>query len=120
MLNRIANRHAEREQQHLRTSKERRAKDDIADRPPVLERAEDEDELQDDIDGNADDRPDQIDDEERDRFGVAESELLLEGGDGDEKGDAEHEETRDAQELGMEKHVSALARSEAGGWKAYP
>lgn len=89
MLDRITYRHAKRKQQHHAARIKHRAKDDIADGPPVLERAEDEDELRDDVDGNADKWPEEVDDEQADGFGEAESELLLEGCDGDEERDAE-------------------------------
>lgn len=38
------------------------AKDDIADGPAVLQRAEDENELRDNVDGHADERPEEVDD----------------------------------------------------------
>jgi len=77
----IANRYAESEEQDLSTSIESSAEDDVTDGPPVLEGAEDQDELRDDVDRNADERPDDVDDEERDGFGIVEPKELLEGGD---------------------------------------
>lgn len=63
MLDRITYRHAKRKQQHHAARIKHRAKDDIANWPPVFERAEDEDELQDDVDGDADEWPEEVDDE---------------------------------------------------------
>ena len=91
MFNRITNRHTKRKQQHLTSSKKRCAKDDIAYWPSVFKRAEDEDELRDNVDGDTDERPDDVDYEESDRFGVWETKELLEGGYGDEKGDAKYD-----------------------------
>lgn len=92
MFDGIANRYAEGEEQDLSTSIESCAEDDVADGPPVLEGAEDQDELRDDVDWNADERPDDVDDEERDGFGIVEPKELLEGGDGDEERYSEDEE----------------------------
>ena len=99
MLDRITDRRAEREQQHLAAPKERRAEYDVADGPPVVQGAEDEDELGDDVHGDAEERPEEVDDEQGDGFGVVEAEFLLEGGDGDEEGDGEYEEAGYAEEL---------------------
>ena len=52
-----------------------------------VERAQDEDELEDDVDDNADSRPEEVDDVERDRVGVREASKGLERGDGDEERD---------------------------------
>jgi len=99
MLDRITDRRAKREEQHLATPEERCAEYDVANGPPVVKGAEDEDELGYDVDGYADERPEEVDDEESDGFGVVEAEFLFEGGDGDEEGDGEYEETGYAEEL---------------------
>jgi hypothetical protein len=90
MFNRIANRHTKREQQDLTSSIKCCTKDDITYWPSVFKCTEDEDELGDDVDGDTDERPDDVDYEERNGFGVRESKKLFEGGYGDEKGDAEY------------------------------
>jgi len=88
----IANRYAESEEQDLSTGVESSTEDDVTDGPPVLEGAEDQDELRDDVDRDTDERPDDVDDEERDWFGIVEPKELLEGGDGDEERYSEDEE----------------------------
>ena len=52
---------------------ERNAKDDIADRPAVIEGAKDENELGDDVDDDADDGPEDVDHPETDGVGVGEA-----------------------------------------------
>lgn len=99
MLDRITDRRAKREEQHLATPEERRAEYDVANGPPVVEGTEDEDELGYDVDGDADEGPEEVDDEEGNGFGVVEAEFLFEGGDGDEEGDGEYEEAGYAEEL---------------------
>ena len=61
MLNCIANRHAKREQYHLRNDEECRSKDNVANRPSVVERAEDENKLRDNVDDRTNERPEEID-----------------------------------------------------------
>jgi hypothetical protein len=70
MLDRIANCHAERKQQDLASSVKCCTKDDITDWPSVLQSTEDEDELGDDVYGDADERPEDVDYEKSDGFGV--------------------------------------------------
>jgi len=82
VLDGITNCNAESEQQDLTASKEHGAEDDVADWPSILKGAEDKDELGNDVDGDTDERPDEIDDEKCDWFCVVKSEFLLEGGDG--------------------------------------
>jgi hypothetical protein len=65
--------------------------DDITYWPSVFESTEDENELRDDVDGDTDERPEDVDYEESDGFGVGESEELFEGGYGDKKGGTENE-----------------------------
>lgn len=99
MFDGVANRHAESEEEDQCASVERRSKYDISDRPAVFERAEDENQLQYNIDGHADERPDEVDNEKSERFRVVEAKLLLECGDGDKETNSEHDETGDAKEL---------------------
>jgi len=99
MLDRITDRRAKREEQHLATPEERCAEYDVADGPPVVEGAENKDELGYDVDGDADEWPEKVDDEEGDGLGVVEAKLLFEGGDGDEEGNGEYKETGYAEEL---------------------
>ena len=54
MFDSITDGHAKRKEQYLRDDEERRAKEDITNRPPVIKRAEDEDELGYDIDRGTD------------------------------------------------------------------
>ena len=99
VLDCITDRRAKREEQHLSTGEERCAEYDVANGPPVIEGAEDKDELGYDVDGDADKRPEEVDDEEGDGFGVVETKLLFESGDGDEEGDGKDEEAGYAEEL---------------------
>lgn len=99
MLDRITDRRAKREEQHLATGEERCAEYDVANGPPIVEGAEDKNELGYDVDGDAEEGPDEVDDEEGDGFGIVKAELLLEGGDGDEEGDGEYEEAGYTEEL---------------------
>ena len=94
MFNCIANRRTEREQQHLTSSIKCCTKDDVTYGPSVFKCTEDKDELGDDIDGDTDERPNNIDYEQSHRFGVWESEELFEGSDGDEEGDTEYDKAR--------------------------
>jgi hypothetical protein len=57
VLDRIAYGLAECEKEDLSDGEEGSTKDDIANRPPIIEGAEYENELGDDVDGNADERP---------------------------------------------------------------
>lgn len=91
MFDRVTNCHTERKQQHLTSSIKRCTKDDITYWPSIFECAEDEDELGDDVDGDTNQRPDYVDYEESDGFGVWESEKLLECGYGDEEWDTKYE-----------------------------
>lgn len=69
MLNGIANRHTECEQQDLTSSIKYGAKDNITNWPSVFQCTEDKDKLGDDVDGDADKRPENVDYEERDGLG---------------------------------------------------
>ena len=99
MLNGIADGHAECKQEHLTSGKESGSKDDITDRPSVFECTENEDELGDNVYRNADEWPEDVYDVKCNGGGVGEAKELLEGGNGDEEGCTEDEETGDAEEL---------------------
>ena len=62
MFDCVADGDAERKEQHLCDCEKRCAEDDVTDGPPVIESAEDEDELGDDIEGGADEGPKDIND----------------------------------------------------------
>jgi hypothetical protein len=96
----VADRDAESEQDHLGDSEERGPEYDISDRPTVFKRSEHENELGDDVDHSADQGPQDVDDPQGDGLSIAKSDILLEGGDGEEEPDAEDDQTRDPQELG--------------------
>ena len=106
MFDRIAYRNAEREQQNLTPCIESCAKDDIADRPPILECTEDQNQLRDDVNWDADERPKHVYDVQCDRIRVGEAEDLLKGGDSDEEGSTEDNEARDAEELQGKNKIS--------------
>ena len=99
MLDGVADGDREREEDDLRDGEERSAEHDVANRPAVLERAEDEDELRDDVDDGADERPEDVDDPQSDRLRKVEPCDLLEGGDGDKERHTERDERRYPEEL---------------------
>ena len=70
MLDSITYRHTERKQEDLRNNEEHCAKNDITNRPSVIECTEDEDKLRDDVDCGADDGPEDVHDPEGDGFQV--------------------------------------------------
>jgi hypothetical protein len=70
VFDRITDRHTKRKQQDLTTSIKCCTKDDITYWPSVFKSTEDENELRDDVDGDADERPEDVDYEESDGFGV--------------------------------------------------
>ena len=70
MFNRITDRHTKRKQQDLTSSIKCCTKDDITYWPSVFKSTEDENELRNDVDGDTDERPEDVDYEESDRFGV--------------------------------------------------
>jgi hypothetical protein len=70
VFNRIADRHAKRKQQNLPSSIKCCTKDDVTYWPSVFKSTEDENELRDDVDGDTDEWPDDVDYEESDGFGV--------------------------------------------------
>lgn len=59
---------AESKHENLGSDKERGAECNIADGPSVFQGSKDEDELRDDVDDNADQRPEEIYDPESDRI----------------------------------------------------
>ena len=57
MFYRIADVYTESKEEHLPNGEERGAKDDVANRPSVVERAENENELKDDVYDGTNERP---------------------------------------------------------------
>ena len=99
VLDGVADSNREREEDDLRDGEERGAEHDVADRPAVLERAEDEHELRDDVDDDADERPEDVDDPQPERLRVLEPRELFERGDRDEEAHAEDDEGGYLEEL---------------------
>lgn len=62
VLDRVADRGTERKKEHLRDREKGGTEDDIADRPAVIERAEDKHELRDRVNDCADEGPEYVDD----------------------------------------------------------
>lgn len=85
VFNSVADRYAESEQENLGNGEESGTEDDVTDGPPVVEGAEYEDKLGNNIDNGADKWPKNIDYPKPDRLVVLESGELLECGDGDEE-----------------------------------
>ncbi len=112
VLDRVAYRDREREEDDLRDREERRAEHDVPDRPAVLERAEHKHELRDDVHDRAHQRPQDVDDPEPDRLRVVEPRDLLECRDRDEEGHAEDDERRYPQELGRRQGAGSRTRKE--------
>jgi len=102
----VADRDAEGEQDHLSNGEECGPEYDISDRPTVFKRSEHEDKLRYDIDHGADQGPQDIDDPQGDGFGIAESDVLLEGCDSEEECDPKYHQARDSQELGLRRKHS--------------
>jgi hypothetical protein len=75
---------AEREKEDLGNDPESRSEDDVADRPAVVEGANNEDELGDYVDDDAGEVEDEFEDEESRRAGGGETGGILEGTNGDE------------------------------------
>lgn len=96
----VADRYAESEQDDLSNGEERGSEHDISDGPAVLEGSEDEDKLRNDINHCADQWPQDVEDPQGDWLRIAEPDVLLEGGDGEEKAGTEYRQARDPQELG--------------------
>lgn len=90
MFDCITDRNAECKEENLGNDKEGCAKENIADGPSVVERAEDEDELRHDVDGGAYYWPEDVNDPQGYRFGVVEASNLLESCNGDEESKCEY------------------------------
>ena len=99
MAQRIANVGREAVKDDLADSKEGGAEKDVADRPPVVQRAQDQNELEDDVDDDADKVKDVHDDPEREGFGGREGCNAFECGDGEKEDDAEDGQARQPEEL---------------------
>ena len=100
MLDGVADRDAEGEQDHLSNSEKGGSEYDISDRPTVFERPKDEDELGDNVNHSADQRPQDVDDPQGDGLRVAEPDILFEGCNGEEETGTKHDQAGDPQELG--------------------
>jgi len=74
VLDCVADGYAESEKEDLAACEESGAEHDVTDGPPVFQRAEDQDELGDNVDWHADDRPNDVDDKEGHGFCVVEAE----------------------------------------------
>ena len=99
MLDGIAYCDTEGKQDNLRNGEERGAEHDVADRPAVLKRAEDKDELRDDVYDGTDEWPEDVDDPESDGLRIVEPGDVLERGNRDEERYTEHDERRYPEEL---------------------
>ena len=88
MAQRVANVGREAIQDDLTDRKEGGTEEDVADRPPVVQGAQDKNELEDDVDDDADKVKDVHDDPEGERFGGREGGDAFEGGDRKEEDDA--------------------------------
>ena len=99
VLDGVADSNREREEDDLRDGEERGAEHDVADRPAVLKRAEDKDELRDDVDDGTDEWPEDVDDPESDGLRIVEPGDVLERGNRDEERYTEHDERRYPEEL---------------------
>lgn len=74
----VANSHAESEQENLCNGEKRCAEQDIADWPAIFQGADNENKLKDDVNSNADEWPEQIDDPQSDGLGKAEPSTVFE------------------------------------------
>lgn len=81
MLDSIADGDAERKQEDLGDSKEGSSENNITNGPPVVQCSENEGELGDDVDYDADEGPEDVDDPETDGFLKIEAGKPFEGGD---------------------------------------
>lgn len=90
MLDRVADVCAEHDENRDADAPECGAEREVAERPAVVERLEHEQQLRDEVDERADDREEDVEDEEREWLHVGEPGDRLEGRDGDEEGEPEH------------------------------
>ena len=99
MAQRVANVGREAIQDDLTDRKEGGAEEDVADRPPVVQCAQDKNELEDDVDDDADKVKDVHDDPEREGFGGREGRDAFESGDSEKEDDAKDGQAGQAKEL---------------------
>jgi len=99
VLDGVTYRRAKGEQENLCNRKKGSPEDDIADGPPVFQRTEDEDQLRDDVDDCASQRPENVYYPQAQRLGVLEPYKAFEGGDGDEEPDPKDREATNPQKL---------------------
>lgn len=98
----VADRVTEREQEYLPDDPERCAKDDVGDWPPVVERTQDEDELCDDVDDDAGEVEDELEDPEARGGRFREAGGILECADRDQADDETDDSRAALQELTMQ------------------
>ena len=105
----VADRVAKRKQQDLADDPERGPKDDVADGPAVVQRAEDEQQLRDDVDHDAREVEDELEDPEAGRFRAREAGGVLEGADRDQAGDQPNDGRGALQDL-AELHIECTSQ----------
>ena len=98
MLHLLAQRIRKHVQHDLSGDEEQRSEEKISQRPAVLQRERDEQDLHDDVDEQEEPVEQVEDDEEGDGVGRAEAGPALKGHDRDDKGDGKHEHGRAAQQ----------------------
>jgi len=93
----VADGSGECKQKNLGNGEKRSAKGNVTDGPAIIKGAEDENELRDNVDNDADNGPEDVDHPKPDDVGVGEAGETLEGGDGDEEGNAEYGKAGEAE-----------------------
>lgn len=96
MLDGVAYGNREGEEDDLRHGEERSTKDNVANRPTVLESTEDEDELRHDVDNTANQWPEDVDYPEADWLRVVEASNLLERRNRNKERHAENDKGRES------------------------
>jgi hypothetical protein len=95
----VADGSGECKQKNLGNGEKCSAKNNVTNGPAIIEGAEDENELRDDVDDDADNGPEDVDHPKPDDVGVGEAGETLKGGDGDEERNAEYGKAREAENL---------------------
>ncbi len=91
MLDSVANRCAKGKQDDLCDCEESRAKYNVSNGPTILESAENEDQLRDDVNHRTDQGPEDVNDPKTERFGESETCKALERGNCNEETDTEYD-----------------------------
>lgn len=99
-----------REAKHENTGgdKGKAAKGNVAQRPPIVECSKDENYLGDDVDGDADDRKEELDDPESDLLCWRQPSNTLERGNGNEEANDKEEERADSDKLRWEEYEESV------------